>query len=124
MAAHHGNDPFEGNEEALFEYVRSQPAAVDGGVASAIEVCMARDAFGITRRSCLAVLKMPASEIFDTIERDHAAAVALADLAACACEYKGRLRALAELVEAAELRIKVALCWRDDMEAVIAEASA
>lgn len=55
-------------------------------------------------------------------DRDHA--VGMADAAECIRSYSDRMRALLELLDAAEARIMTAIEARDDCDDVIADASA
>ena len=78
---------------------------------------------GPARRAALAVLAQPCEHLFAQIESNRAAAVALAAARASIADYLAHLAAVVETMKAAELRLTLGLCVRDDMEEVIAEAA-
>lgn len=78
---------------------------------------------GVSRRAALLVLLKPGAWLIEHIEKDRDVAVALADVARCGADYASRLRQTADLVDTAAARINVALCVREDFDAVRAEAA-
>jgi len=79
---------------------------------------------GVARRIALAYLGRVWNETAHEIESNRDSAVAMArasdDIAFTAAKY----RELADLMDTASTRIKVALCARSDMDAVLSEAKA
>lgn len=78
---------------------------------------------GVWRRAALTVLTKPGKWLLEEIAKDRKNTVAFADLAAGVSQYAKRLRAIAELVDSAVIRINLSLCTRQDMESVLEEAA-
>ena len=74
------------------------------------------------RRAALGFLCMPCEELFGKIETDRKTAVIVAEAAHGIRDYTKGLRALANCLEGAQVRIEVGLCKRDDYYDVLAEA--
>ncbi len=83
----------------------------------------ANEPFGPWRRIGLISLTKTGQEVIDMV-REREGAVHLAAAADQIHRYADALKALAEMMEAASMRLNVALCWRDDCESVMAEAKA
>lgn len=77
---------------------------------------------GVARRVALATLSQPGAHLIKSFEKDRDAAVAFAAAARGIAGYREYLKGLDEALQAAEVRIRTALCVRDDMQDVIAEA--
>lgn len=110
------------SDEALYHRLRALPAAITEVQAREMEATFREDRHGLARRAALAVLSQPCEHLFTQIESDRATAVAMAASRGWITDYLAYLAALAETMKAAELRLTTALCVRDDMGAVIAEA--
>ncbi len=77
---------------------------------------------GVTRRAALWSMAMATERMAALEHSDVEGAVAVATVAVCARDYATRLRSLAELMETAALRIDVAMCARQDMQAIYKQA--
>ena len=80
--------------------------------------------WGPWRRAGLACLTRSGRQLIEGLETDRDAAVAVAAVANGTKDYAKRLRELAELMDKANLRLLMALCWRDDIEEIMSEAKA
>lgn len=109
-------------EAALYRRVRAMPAAFTEAQMLQMEAAFSEDRHGPARRAALAVLAQPCSPLFGRIESDRAAAVAMAAARASIADYLLHLAAVVDTMKAAELRLTLGLCVRDDMDAVIADA--
>ena len=116
-----GTSPPSGDEK-LFKRLRWAPAYITEDVAKSIEKKFAEDEGGQCRREGLAVLTAPAAKLVKAIEGGYGDAVAFAQLADALDAYIRELTTSIDLLKGAETRIRLALCSRDDMDAVIAEA--
>lgn len=112
------------SDEALYHRIRAMPAAITEAQVIEMEKALSEDRHGPARRAALAVLARPCEHLFAQMESDRAAAVALAAVRASIADYLAHLAGVAETMKAAELRLAIGLCVRDDMDAVIAEAGA
>lgn len=110
------------SEEALYRRVRAMPAAFTEAQVIQMEALFGEDRQGPARRAALAVLAQPCEQLFGRIESDRAAAVALAGVRVSITDYLVYLAAVVDTMKAAELRLTLGLCGRDDMDAVIADA--
>lgn len=108
----------------LYEECRVQPAAIDAAQMHKLERAVRDDPHGVTRRVALATLAKPCAVLFDAVERDRAAAVSIAHACDALDTYCGHLQAVLDTMEAARLRMELALCGREDMDAIYAEARA
>ena len=82
------------------------------------------DPHGITRRVALAVLTQPCADFFEKIRDDRSTAVAFASLLHDVDDLMQHIDAYRALIEAAQTRLMVGLCAREDMSAVLAEGEA
>lgn len=108
--------------EAFYQRIRAMPAAITEAQALQMEAAFREDRHGLARRAALAVLSQPCEHLFAQIESDRATAVAMAASRGWITDYLAYLAAVVETMKAAELRLTTALCVRDDMDAVIADA--
>ena len=113
------------DEAALEKLLRdfdAQPARITNEQLDKIEA----DFLGLSnrrsRRSALLSLTMSGMELIKTVTGDREDALAWAVASTCIHDYVSRLREFADMMEGASTRIGVALCSREDMQAVIAEA--
>jgi hypothetical protein len=74
------------------------------------------------RRAALRFLEMPFKEMTDCCGKDRNTAVAFADLSSRMPDAIKRYQGLVDILNAAQLRIGMALCVREDMPAVLKEA--
>jgi hypothetical protein len=122
--------PAQKNTDAelrLYQKLRRAPAAFSREDMHAMETAYQKHAFGPEgfapyRRSILFFLSMPAKKVFDGIRDDREEAVAFADALLGARAYVEWLRAVTETMVAGITRLEIALCAREDMDEVIAEA--
>lgn len=104
--------------EQLYFDIRKMPAAITTVQMEGMEAAFQRDSFGSTRRTALAVLSQSCEQVFSSIDDDRDFAVAMASAHDTIGEYLRQLDAMRETMKAAQLRISVGLCGRDDMEDV------
>lgn len=105
----------------LWSDFEASPAQIDAPTVEHIEHTFSGK--GRTRRAGLALLTMSGKELAEAV-KDRDEAVTLAEVAICAGEYRKWLVDFARLMETAHVRVSVALCNRDDMEAVMRDAEA
>jgi len=115
--------PESTGDAAIYHRIRAMPAAITEAQLVQMETNFGKDSYGPTRRTALAVLSRPCEHLFAQIESDRTTAVAIAAARASIADYLAHLAAVIETMKAAELRLTVALCVREDMETVIAEAA-
>lgn len=111
-------------DEQPYYDLKAQPPQLTKSQSQNIDRTYLEDANGWARRMALATLTMGGGEIIERIETDREAAVLFAQTQLHIDDYVRRLDQLREILHAADMRLMVALCARDDMESVIAEAKA
>lgn len=105
----------------ILERMRAEPATFTPDQVQIIEKRAQAD--GITRRAMLALLAMPGKQVLETALEDRDAALGLAELQAHIRDYlDNRHDSLRELLQAADVRIMLALAQREDADQIIAEA--
>ena len=109
---------------ATYEEIKAMPAVITADQMKTIEAAHQSDPHGFARRSALAVLSQPCADIFEKIETDRETAVAVAAMLSCVDNLLTHIDAYREMISAAQTRLMVGLCARDDMEAVLAEGEA
>ena len=80
--------------------------------------------WGPWRRVGLAFLTRSGEQLIESVESDRDSAVAMAAAVNGTKDYAERLRELAKLMDTASTRLRMALCWRDDMEEIFQDAEA
>ncbi len=80
--------------------------------------------WGPWRRVGLAFLTRSGKQLIESVEGDRDGAVAMAAAVNGTGDYAERLRELAKLMDTASTRLRMALCWRDDMEEIFQDAEA
>jgi len=107
--------------DKLFAGLETEPALLPPTYCEEVELGIQSDA---TRRAGLLFLTKPFKEMSEAISADRALAIAFADvsihLEAAIERYKG----LANLLQTAHTRMRLALCAREDMAEVLAQAKA
>ena len=78
--------------------------------------------WGPWRRTGLAFLTRSGSQLIEAVEDERDAAVAIAYAMGGIKDYAEKLRQLADLMDKASTRLRVALCWRDDCNDILKEA--
>lgn len=111
-------------DEKIFYQLKAAAPLITEDVLQDIEQSFLSVEDRVTRRAALLVLLRPGSELIDKIERDREAAVAFAELMEGVGNYAKHLRQVTGLLHAAEGRLLIALCVREDMQSVVAEAQA
>ncbi len=113
------NDP----DERLYMNFLEQPAQATFEQIQKIEDYMeTRSQASIWRRLALGSLTRSGAQLVESVQNDDTVAPLMADLAAAATEYADRLKTLAEMIEAASMRIELALCSRPDLKELITQA--
>ena len=107
--------------QAATQHTR-RDAVLSEEMLDAIERRFCDGANGAARRTALVTLLKSDDWLFRAVAEDRETAIAFADIAQCASAYSHRLREVADLVDRAATRINVALCTREDMDAIVAEA--
>ena len=74
------------------------------------------------RRLASASLTKSGAELVEAFQSKRSTALAAAQTINSVEAYASRLRSLAELMDAARMRLGLAMCFRDDMHSLIAEA--
>jgi hypothetical protein len=100
---------------------RSRPICTEGDVARVDHELM-RGGMALNRRVAMMILTRPGKFVIDWARGDRKTAVAMADGVLGIRDTVKRMRELADLLEAAEWRLAIALCEREDMTSVYAEA--
>jgi hypothetical protein len=106
----------------IFDKLEGQPAPIGPGDADKIDADFVGLSNRRTRRGTLMTLEMSGEQLTDSVTGERGLAVAMACLSIVADDYAKRLREFADMMESASLRIRVALCNRDDMESVLKAA--
>ncbi len=76
------------------------------------------------RRCTLAMMTKPYSWLAQKVETDRDFALTVAGIYGALCNGVGFYKTVANLMEQAEAKMMIALCTREDMDALIAEAEA
>ncbi len=101
----------------------TEPAIPEGLVDEVERSMTGSGADAVHRRIALISLSRTFKVTAENIRDDREAAIALASAAALIKSSARKYRGLADLMDTAEVRIQIALCQREDMDAVLAEAS-
>lgn len=113
----------EPSPEQVWEALQAEKAPhIPEGQPDAVEDFISDN--GPWRRAAMAYLSRPWSEIAEQIQNDRPTAVAFAGLSQALHGTAANYRLVAEWIEAAEHRLMVALCAREDMKSVLADARA
>ena len=107
--------------DELLKKLKSADDLIPADFSNIVDRKFQRDA---ARRVGLIFLSKPWEEMADAIAKDRDLAVAFADVALRLEESIDCLKALADLLLTAQTRINLALCNREDMKAVMAQAKA
>jgi hypothetical protein len=107
--------------ERLFEQLEAQPAQNTPGSTDKIDANFVGISDRRTRRAALWTLEKSGQELIDAAT-EREGAVAMACVSTAAMDYSKRLREFADMMERASIRIRVALCSREDMISVLEEA--
>jgi len=108
--------------EKLLSDFDAQPAQITNEQLDEIEANFLGLSWRRSRRAALGTLAMSGMQLTKVITDDRKGAFALAVARLSIEEYASHLRALADMMECAGTRIGIALCSREDMEALLAEA--
>jgi hypothetical protein len=106
--------------ERLFADLEAQPAQIMD--ADKIDAQFLNGYDRRIRRAALLTLQKSGQELIHSVTGDRGMAVAMACIMSTATEYAKSLREFAEIMDSASFRIRLALCNRPDMEAVIRDA--
>jgi hypothetical protein len=91
---------------------------------NAIDASLQGPPDGQNRRVAFIAMMKSGKELIDLANKDRDSAVVVATMVESAVLCHKRLLELADMVKTAEVRARVALCEREDMTSVIAEAKA
>jgi hypothetical protein len=108
--------------ERLFEQLEAQPAQITPGGTDRIDANFVGISDRRTRRAALWTLEKSGQELIDAAIGEREGAVTMACVSTAAMDYSKRLREFADMMERASIRIRVALCSREDMVSVLEEA--
>ena len=108
--------------EQLFEQLEAQPAQIAPANTDKIDANFVGISERRTRRAALWTLEKSGQELIDAITGERESAVAMACISTAAMDYSKRLREFADMMERASVRIRVALCSREDTVSVLEEA--
>lgn len=112
---------FDEFADELLKKLESDDDLIEADFSDRVDEKFQRDA---ARRGGLLFLSKPWKEMADAIAKDRDLAVAFADVAVCLDESISAYKGLADLLVTAQTRINLALCGREDMQAVMEEAKA
>lgn len=87
-----------------------------------LEEKIGKDPFGLTRRIAFVILTQPGQRLIDLIKNNREFAVGHAAVLDNLQEYEKALRELADMIGCAHMRARVALCYREDMKDLYAQA--
>ena len=102
---------------------RSKPILTEGDI-SRVDDLLIRGPHARNRRVAMMILTRPGKFVVDWAQESREQAVSMADGVLGIRETVKAMRQLTEMMEAAEWRLAMALCYRDDMKSVYAEAKA
>jgi hypothetical protein len=105
----------------LFEQLEAQLAQITD--ADKMEAQFLNGSDRRIRRAALLTLEKSGQQLIDGVTRDRGTAVAMARVSSAAMDYAKSLHQFAEIMESASIRIRLALCSRSDMEAVLKDAA-
>jgi hypothetical protein len=108
--------------EKLFRDFDAQPAQLTKEQVDKMEANFTGPSRQRSRRAALATLALSGKELTRNVTSERDSALALAVARVSIEEYASHLREFAEMMESAGTRIGVALCSRDDMNELLAEA--
>jgi hypothetical protein len=108
--------------ERLFEQLEAQPAQITPGGTDKIDASFVGIPDRRTRRAALWTLEKSGQDLIDAVTGEREGALAMACVSTAAMDYSKRLREFADMMESASIRIRVALCSREDMVSVLEEA--
>lgn len=106
----------------LYASAKALPAALTKEQMIEMEDVYREDRNGLARRAALATLTVPCAGLFESVEQDRETAAAMASVALAMRGYIEHLEAVKNIVVAAETRVSMALCAREDMADLFAEA--
>lgn len=104
-------------EETIYRNFIEQPPQLTDEESRLIEERYFADR--VTLRLALKSLTHPAAYLVDGATKDDKGAKRFAQLSVWVAEYSTRLKSLAELMDTAGVRVKLALCSRADMQALM-----
>lgn len=110
-------------EDSFADEFLSQPPQLTADERDQIEVRAGGDHDGIVRRLALASLTRSAAELVEAV-KSREMAVNTAHVSNHIEDYSDRLRSLADMMYSASMRLRLALCSREDMESVVEEGKA
>lgn len=123
MAAKHSSKPISTAEaNRIFDRVKRAPAICTEDDVARVDQELMNGSLALNRRVALFILTRPGKFAIDMARGDRKEAVAVADGVLGIRDTVRRMRELADILEAAEWRLAVALCEREDMESIYAEA--
>jgi hypothetical protein len=110
--------------DRIFEEFRRSPATLSLDEVSEIDRSLMHQPYGVSRRAALLAYTSSGAELLELANRDREGALVVAWTAEAAKRAAEGLRELADLIDGAGMRAKMALCERAGMQSVLAEAEA
>jgi hypothetical protein len=111
-------------QDRFVEDFRAQPPQITAEERDQIETRAGDEDDAIVRRLALASLARSGDELIQVASGPRKMAVNTMHVADRIEDYASRLRSLAEIMDSACMRLRIALCTREDMESVLEEAKA
>ena len=111
-------------EERAYRRFRASPAQLTPGQVAMIDATFAQDEYREGRRIVLQMLTKSGRELAAMVQESRGHDVAIAQAMEVAKEIERNMQAFSKLAQATAIRLGLALCDRDDMDEVIAEARA
>jgi hypothetical protein len=110
--------------DRVFEEFRRSPATLSLDEVSEIDRSLMHQPYGVSRRAALLAYTSSGAELIELANRDREGALVVAWTAEAAKRAAEGLREVADLIDGAGMRAKMALCERADMQSLLAEAEA
>lgn len=111
-------------EERLYRRLKASPAQLTSEQVDMFDAAFASDEHRVARRIVLQMLTKSGRELVAMAQESRGHAVAIAQAIEAAREIEKHMLAFSRLAQAMSVRLGIALCDRDDMDEVIAEARA
>jgi hypothetical protein len=107
--------------QRLFEQIESSPSLITNEQLDLIEDRIKKDS---SRRAALALATLSGSDLCQKINEDRETAIAIASVKIAAEDARLRYQQLADLLDQLKIRVSIALCGREDMDAILETARA
>jgi hypothetical protein len=111
-------------EEKLWRQFQKSPATLTSEQVDEIEHHFHKPIEGQRRRAALAILVQSGERLIEIMNSDRETALAFAVAAVGAKQEVDWMRGLADLLETANMRLRFAICEREDMSEILIEAEA